>query len=394
MSVQAQVGQAPLRIQTPAKSRRRITVIAILALLLIIAALAGIKILQIVTMVKAGKSFVPPPESVATAKSELANWRASRTATGSMVAVHAVTLGAESGGTVREILFDSGALVKKGTVLVKLDTSTEQAQLQSAHADSALAKANLQRVRSLRQSGANTPADLDSSEARAKQTEAAVEILLTTIAKKTIRAPFDGRVNIRQVELGQIISPGTPITSLHSVSPMYAEFSLPQQALAEVKVGQKIQMTVDIFPGSKWEGEVSVINPEVEVATRNVRIRATVENPDARLAPGMFVNVEALSSDDHQVVIIPATSVIYAPYGDSVFVVEEKKKPDGKIALTARQRFVRLGARRGDFVAVVSGISPGESMISSGAFKVRNGAEVTVNNQLAPPAQLSPKPAD
>ncbi len=391
----ARAGQdLALELNPPIKSKKRITVVVIGALVVVVGLLVGIKAMQIATMVKAGKSFGPPPESVSSAKAESAEWQASRSGIGTLVAVRAVILGAEVTGMVREILFDSGASVKKDQVLVRLDTSIEQAQLQSALADEALAKLTLDRQRKLRQSGVNAAAELDAAEARAKQTAAAVATLRATIAKKTIRAPFDGRVAIRQVELGQIVSPGTPIASLQSVTPIYAEFSLPQQALAEVKVGQRVRMHIDIFPGSNWDGKVTVINPEIDVATRNVRIRAIFDNPDGRLAPGMFASVEVLSNEKRRVTIIPATSVIFAPFGDSVYVLEEKKDPAGKATLVARQRFVRLGERRGDFVEVVSGLSPGETVASSGAFKLRNGVAVMVNNALAPDAQIAPKPTD
>jgi membrane fusion protein (multidrug efflux system) len=383
-----------LELNPPVKSKKRIAVAAIGGLVIIIAGFGGIKFWQIATMIKAGKSFGPPPESVSSAKAESAEWQASRSGIGTLVAVRAVILGAEVTGMVREILFDSGASVKKDQVLVRLDTSIEQAQLESALADEALAKLTLERQRKLRANGVNAAAELDAAEARAKQTAAAVATLRATIAKKTVRAPFEGRVAIRQVELGQVVSPGTTIASLQSVTPIYAEFSLPQQSLAEVKVGQKVQMHIDIFPGSTWDGKVSVINPEVDVSTRNVRIRAIFDNPDGRLAPGMFASVEVLSDVKRRVTIIPATSVIFAPFGDSVYVLEETKDPSGKTTTVARQRFVRLGERRGDFVEVVSGIKPGETVASSGAFKLRNGVAVMVNNALAPDAQIAPRPTD
>jgi membrane fusion protein, multidrug efflux system len=376
------------------KGKKRITRIAIIGLIAVVVALAGIKITQIFFLVKAGQSFVPPPESVTTAKAEATQWQPVRSAIGSVVAVRGVTLGAEITGTVREISFDSGTFVKKGAVLVRLDTSTEQAQLESARADADLAEVTVKRYRQLQPGGISSQAELDLAEARVKQANAAVAALQATIAKKTIRAPFDGRIAIRQVELGQIVSPGTPIASLQSVSPIYADFWLPQQVLAEVKVGQKVRMQTDIFPGSSWNGEISVINPEVDVATRNVRVRATFENPNGRLTPGMFANVEVLSSEKHAVIVIPATGVIFAPYGDSVYVVEEKKDAAGKTTTVAQQRFVRLGERRGDFIAIESGISAGETVVSSGAFKLRNGMAVAVNNAVAPSAEIAPKPTD
>ena len=381
-------------VSSPAQARRRIRWIVILGLIAVVLALVGIKGSQIFTLVKAAKMMTPPPESVATAKAQAESWSVATPAVGTLVAVHGVTLSSEVTGTIREILFDSGDSVKKGAVLVRIDTSTEQAQLAAAHADAALARATLARARQLRQTGANTQSDLDAAEARAKQTEAAVANLEATIAKKNIRAPFDGRVAIRQVELGQVLSPGTPVASLQSTTPIYVDFYLPQQALANLKVGEQARMQIDVFPGSSWEGKVSVINPEIDVATRNVRIRAIFDNPDGRLTPGMFAKIEVLSGDQQRVTAIPATSVIYAPYGDSVFVTEESKESDGKSRTIARQRFVRLGERRGGFLAVVSGLSAGEAVVSAGAFKLRNGMPVVVNNSLSPATELAPKPQE
>ncbi len=376
------------------KTKTKQWVVAIAGLLLTIAVLIGIKAGQIGSMIKAGKAFVPPPEAVTSAQAEASEWEATRAAIGTLVAVRGVTLGSELAGLVREIGFESGASVKRGAVLVKLDTSTEEAQLEASVADGALARISLERARTLRKGGANTQADLDAAEARARQTEATVAGLRATIAKKTIRAPFDGRIAIRQVELGQVVSPGTAIASLQSVSPIHADFWLPQQALAELKVGQRARLRTDAFPGSSWDGEITTVNPEIDVATRNVRVRATFLNADGQLRPGMFANVEILSSERRQVLLIPATSVIFAPYGDSVFAIEEKREESGKATAVARQKFVRLGERRGDFVEVTSGISAGATIVSTGAFKLRNGASVLVNNALAPQAELAPKPTD
>ncbi len=376
------------------KIRTKLWVAVIAGLLVVLGVLVGIKAGQIGSMIKAGKSFVPPPEVVASAKVEAVQWQATRAAIGTLVAVRGVTLGAELPGLIREIAFDSGASVRRGAVLVKLDTSAEEAQLAAAMAEALLAKINLERALSLRQGEANTPADLDAAQARAKQTEATVANLQATIAKKTIRAPFDGRIAIRQVELGQVVSSGTPIASLQSVSPIHAEFSLPQQALAELTIGQRARLRVDIFPNALWEGEITTINPEVDVATRNVRVRATFPNPEGRLRPGMFANVEVLSPERRSVLLIPATAVIFAPYGDSVFAIEEQKDAAGKVATVARQKFVRLEERRGDYVAVASGLRAGETIVSAGAFKLRNGVPVMVNNALAPQADLAPRPTD
>ncbi len=356
--------------------------------------LVGVKAGQIVTMVRAGESFVPPPEAVTSAKVEEMEWEPTRPAIGTLVAARGVTLGAELPGTVRAVSFESGSSVKRGAVLVRLDTSTEEAQLASAEAEASLTRINLERARRLRGGEANTQAELDAAEARARQADATVENLRATIAKKVIRAPFDGRISIRQVELGQVVSPGTPIASLQSVSPIHADFWLPQQALAEVRAGQRVSLHVDAFRDASWEGEVSTVNPEVDPATRNVRVRATFENPEGRLRPGMFASVEVRSAEKRPVLVIPATAVMFAPYGDSVFTIEEKKDAGGKVNRVVRQKFVRVGERRGDFVAVVSGLEKDEVVVSSGAFKLRNGAAVAVNDKLKPEARLDPRPAD
>ncbi len=412
------------------KTKSKLWILAIVAVIAVVVVVGGVKFLQIRKMIDAGKSFAPPPESVTSAEVKELEWQGSREAVGTLVAVRAVMVGAEVGGLVREVAFESGGGVKKGALLVKLDTSAEEAQLAASEADAALAREQLNRARALRKGGANTPADLDAAEARAKQATATLKTLQVNIDKKTIRAPFDGRVAIRQVELGQVLAPGSTIASLQSVSPIHADFWLPQQALATLKVGQKARLHVDTFPGKVWEGKVTTINPEVDVATRNVKVRATFPNEDGRLRPGMFARVEVLSGQTRKVLAVPITAVIFAPYGDSVFVLTEKRdapsssaaqqekgtpgtaqaaegatqpgkgaeapaagKPgQGGPVLVAQQKFVRLGERRGDFVEVVSGLTVGETVVGNGAFKLRSGASVVVRNDLAPPTSLTPNP--
>lgn len=376
------------------KSKSRQWIVIGIGLVVVVVVLVGAKAGQIVSMVRAGESFVPPPEAVTSAKVEATEWEPSTAAIGSLVAVQGVVLAAELPGTVRAITFDSGTSVKRGAILVKLDTSAEEAQLAAAVADASLARLNHERAERLRQGEANAQADLDAARARAEQADATVANLRAIIAKKTLRAPFDGRIAIRQVELGQVVAPGSPIASLQSVSPIHADFWLPQQALAVLELRQRARIRTDTFPDAEWDGEITTINPEVDPATRNVRVRATVPNDDGRLRPGMFVNVEVLSSERRPVLTIPATAVIFAPYGDSVFAVEQKKDDSGQTTTVARQKFVRTGERRGDLVAVVSGLKAGDTVVSSGAFKLRNGIAVTVNDALAPEAKLAPKPTD
>lgn len=377
------------------KTKTKLWIAIPVGLLLLVGALGGVKAAQIGAMIQAGAAFAPPPESVTSAEVQTTEWASTRSAIGSLVPVRGVTLGAEVPGLVREIAFESGAAVKKGEVLVRLDTTAEQAQLAAAEADAALARVNLERAESLRKAESNAPADLDAAEARSKQAEAAVANLKAIIAKKTIRAPFDGRMSIRQVELGQVLSAGTPIATLQSVTPIHADFWLPQQALADLQPGQAVRLRTDTFPKDEWKGEITAINPGVDEATRNVKVRATFQNADGRLRAGMFANVEVLSREKQKVVLIPVTSVLFAPYGDTVFLIDGKKGgPAGKEQLTVRQQFVRLGERRGDFVAVTSGLEPGQRVVSSGAFKLRNGMNVAVNNALAPKAQLAPTPSE
>jgi len=403
---------AGVKVTKPRNRRRWLVAGGIL--LLIVLFLVGTKFSQIATMISVGKKMVPPPVAVTSAKVQTVEWQPLRPGVGTLTAIRGTTLSAEVTGTVREIGFQNGSVVKKGQVMVRLDTSAEQAQLQSAIADAGLARQTLDRAEGLRKQEVNTQAELESAQARDKQTRATVVNIQALINKKIIRAPFDGRAGIRAVELGQVVSPGTPIVSLQTVTPIYVEFPLPQQALADVKLGQKVTLTVDVFPGKSWDGTITTINPEVDTVTRNVRMRATLENPDGILNPGMFASVQVEAGNARPALIVPATSIIYAPYGDSVYLVEEQKEdpnavgPDGKPAkpspppkgadgkptLIARQQFVRLGERRGDFVAVLNGLKGDETVVSNGAFKLRNNQTIMINNALAPPAQIVPAPVD
>jgi membrane fusion protein, multidrug efflux system len=374
------------------QSKQRIAVAV--GVLAVVGILVGVKAGQIVTMVRAGESFVPPPQAVTSAEARLAEWEGATPAIGSLLAERSVVVAAELPGIVREIAFDPGTSVKRGAVLVRLDTSVEAAQLTSDRAEASLARLGRERARKLRQGEANAEADLDAAEARATEADATVARLEATIAKMTIRAPFDGRIAIRQVELGQVVSPGSPVASLQSVSPIQADFWLPQRALAELALGQRVRVRTDAFPDAVWDGKITTINPEVDPATRNVRVRATLPNGDGRLRPGMFANVEVLSAERQSVLTIPATAVIFAPYGDSVFAIEQAKDKAGKATAVVRQKFVRTGERRGDLVTVISGLQAGETVVSTGAFKLRNGMAVAVNNALAPAVQIAPKPTD
>ena len=356
--------------------------------------LGFIKISQFKAMGAAGAAMVMPPTTVTATAIVVSDWSNSLKSTGSVAAVRGVTIGAEVPGKIVKITFESGAAVKAGDVVVQLDTSTEEAQLRSAEASAQLAKANFDRARDLRQSNTNSPAELDAAEAQAKQALAQADSLRAVIAKKTIRAPFTGRLGLRLVNLGQVVKDGEPITTLQTLDPIYVNFSLPQQRLSQLTVGHGVIVSSDAAPGQKFDGKITAISPEVDQATRNVRVQATISNAAEKLRSGMFAGVEVVLPVSTKVLAIPATSVLYAPYGDSVFVVDEKKDAAGKATKVLRQQFVRLGDTRGDFVTVVDGLKAGETIVTSGVFKLRAGMPVVVDNTLAPNSQLAPNPKD
>jgi membrane fusion protein, multidrug efflux system len=360
----------------------------------VVGILAGIKGLQIDRMIAHSKQFVPPAETVTTAVAAPQSWESRLTAVGSLAAVQGVTVTAELTGKVVQIAFKPGSLVQAGDLLVKQDTSSEEAQLRSAEAAAALAKLNLERLAKLLEERTIAKSQHDNADATFKQAVAQIDTIRASIAKKTIRAPFSGRLGIRLVNLGQVINEGEAIVSLQALDPIFVNFSLPQQQLPQVQPGFVVRVTTDALPGETIEGKITAINPQVDAATRNIRIQATVANSDERLRPGMYVNVAVVRPGKRQVLAVPATSVLYAPYSDSVFVVEDRTDPNtGRTEKVVRQQLAQLGEKRGDFVAVLSGLNEGETVVSTGVFKLRNGQTVTVNNALSPEFKLDPKPA-
>jgi membrane fusion protein (multidrug efflux system) len=363
---------------------------AILGLLIVIAALAGVKFLQIRKMVDHGKKAVLPPDTVTTAAARPDTWETSLSAVGSLTAVQGVTVAAEMPAKVVEIAFAPGTKVKRGDLLIRQDTSVEEAQLPGAEAQVTLTESVLARDVEMLKEKIVSQADYDAAVAGHRQAMAQVETLRATIAKKTIRAPFGGRLGVRQVNLGQTLREGDPIVTLQSLDPIYVNFALPQQELSRLRVGLPVRVTSDAFPGQTIHGRITTVNPLVDAETRNVQLQATVANPAETLRPGMFVNTAVGLPLRKKVIAIPATSVLYAPFGDSVFVVADDNVVKGGKAL--RQQFVRLGERRGDFIAVTDGLKEGETIVSTGVFKLRNGQPVVVDNQLAPEFRLAPTP--
>jgi membrane fusion protein (multidrug efflux system) len=279
--------------------------------------------------------------------------------------------------------------VRKGDILVRQDTSSEEAQLPGAEAQVELTRTNLERMKELYTKNLIAQVDRDNAVASAEQAQAQAESIRATIAKKTIRAPFSGHLGIRQVNTGQMLREGDPIVTLQSLDPIFVDFTLPQQQLPLLRRGMTVQVTTDALPGERLQGRLTAIDPLVDVETRSIRAQATAANTGEKLRPGMFVNVAVGLPARQKVLAVPATAVLYAPYGDSVFIIEEGADKQGK---SLRQQFVRLGPKRGDFVAVESGVKEGESVVSTGVFKLRNGQPVVVDNTLAPDFKKAPTP--
>ncbi len=370
-------------------NKARFITFSLVGLLALIGLLVGIKAFQIKSMIAAGEAMVMPPTSVATGVAEKQNWQPTLSAIGTVTAVQGVTLSTESSGLVKAISFESGAHVEEGDVLVELDSSTEQAQLRAAEATAELAEINLRRAKELRGNNTISQSDLDSADSQAKKAAADVDNLRALIAKKTLRAPFSGRLGIRQVNLGQYLNAGTPIVGLQSMDPVYVSFRLPQQEIAGIEPGLEVRVAADVRPGEPFPGKITALASEIDEATRNIEVQATLPNPDGVLRPGMFVNVSVLKSQDRPLLVVPATAILYASYGNSVYVVEKAKEGDG---LVAQQKIVRLGESRGDFVEVVSGLEEGDEVVTDGAFKLRPGAPVAVNNDRALKPELNPTP--
>ena len=369
--------------------------LSVFIVLAVVGGLAGVKALQIKKLISDGKSYVQPPESVSSAVVREEKWQGTLTAIGSIMAVQGVTITPEISGLVREIAFESGAVVSQSNLLVRLDTSLEEAQLRALEAQEELARLNLARERTLRSQNMVSQANLDAAEATLKQAQGTADATRATIQKKTIRAPFAGRLGIRLVNLGQYLDTGKPIVSLQSLTPVYANFSLPQQDLAQLKTGMSVRVTTDTYPGRVFDGTLTAINPELDQTTRSVGLQATFANADQLLRPGMFARAEVLLAEEQPLLVIPATSVLSAPYGDSVYVIECKPgKDSGKSQLVVRQQFVRTGRARGDYVSVESGLKVGERIVSAGIFKLRNGMSVTESKELVPKSDLAPRPSD
>ncbi len=379
--------------QTEMKSRRGTMWKAIAGLVVLVILLVGIKAMQIAKMMST--PMVMPATTVTSAPVKEEDWAPILSAVGSVSAVQGATLSTDLAGTVAEVKFESGAVAKKGDVLVRLDVSSEEGQLRTAEADLELARQDLGRTRDLAARKVISKAELDAAESKFKQKEGAVDNMRAMVGKKEVRAPFDGQLGIRQVNVGQMINAGQQVVALTALDPVYVDFALPQQELAKLSAGFEVRVHTDAVPGREFKGKLTAINSMVDTVTRNVTLQATLDNPDHALRPGMFGKVEVMLPEKHKALVVPGSAISYAPFGDSVFVIEKKKDPKtGKESQSIRQQFVRVGEARGDFVSILDGLKPNETIVSTGVFKLRNGTAVTIDNTLAPKPQVNPTPAD
>jgi membrane fusion protein, multidrug efflux system len=375
--------------------------ILLLGGVLILGAIVGIGGYQAFQVFKAGKireymaSHGPPPQVVSTATAAMQEWQPQLEAVGSLRAVKGADLALEVPGIVEDIAFQSGQDVEAGALLLQLRAEDDVAKLHSLEANAQLAQITYDRDQKLVKTQVVSQATLDSDAAKLKDAKAQVTAQQAVINKKFIRAPFTGRLGIRAVDIGQYVSAGTTIVTLQALDPIYLDFYLPQQSLDQIKVGQTVTVKIDTYPDQSFTGEIAAINPKVDASSRNVQVRAALKNADRKLLPGMFATVDIATSAPQRFITLPQTAIAYNPYGSTVFLVDDKgKDAKGQPQLMARQSFVTTGATRGDQVAVLSGVKEGETVVTAGQIKLRNGAPLLVNNSVQPSADDNPRPVD
>jgi membrane fusion protein (multidrug efflux system) len=359
----------------------------------LIGGLGFMKMQQFQAMAEQFAAMQPPPEAVTTIVAKRESWPTTFSAIGTVAAVQGVTVAADLPGIVERINFTSGRTVREGEVLVQLDTKQEEAQLEAAQAQLELARLNHERMSGLVKQDAVSRAEYDAAAANFKQAEARIAEIRATIARKTIRAPFTGVLGIRQVNLGQYLSGGDPVVPLQSLNPIYVNFGVPQQEAAQMRIGRQVHVTAEEI-GAEFIGRITAVDSVVDETTWNVQVQATFANPGGKLRPGMFVQTRVSTGAPREVIALPASAINYAPYGDSVFVVTDMKNPQGQTYKGVRQQVVKLGGARGDQVAVLEGVHPGEEIVTSGVFKLRNGVAIQVNNTVQPANSPAPKPED
>jgi membrane fusion protein (multidrug efflux system) len=369
----------------------------ILTLVVIAAVLGGlgfVKFRQVEAAIAQGAAFKTPPTAVTTVVAQRETWPATLTVIGTVAAIQGVTVSADLPGTIDKIHFESGQWVHEGDVLVELDTRQERAQLANVEAQRDLAHINYDRAQQLEKQGVISRSEYDTATAQQKTSDAQVGDIRAAIARKTIHAPFTGLLGIRQVSLGQYLAAGQSIVSLQSLDPIYVNFGVPQQETAHLTQGRGLRVTNGDLPGMAFSGRINALDSVINEQTRNIQVQAILSNKGDKLRPGMFVQVELPIGQPRAVVPLPASAINYAPYGDSVYVVADMKDEKGNTYRGVRQQVVKIEGSRGDQVAVISGLNPGDEVVSAGVFRLRNGAPVQVNNTVTPQNSSSPKPED
>ena len=367
-------------------------ILTLVAMAAIVGGLGLVKFRQVEAAIAQGASFKMPPTAVTTVVAKRETWPSTLTVIGTAAAIQGVTVSADLPGTIDKIHFQSGQSVHEGDVLVELDIRQEKAQLANLEAQRDLAGINYGRAQELVKAGVISHSEWDNANAQQKATQAQVGDIKAAIARKTIHAPFTGVLGIRQVSLGQYLAAGQAIVSLQSVDPIYVNFGVPQQQTGEMRPGRPIRVTNGDLPGMAFTGKITALDSIVNEQTRNIQVQATLPNKGNKLRPGMFVQVETAVGQPREVVPLPASAINYAPYGDSVYVVTEMKDAKGNSYRGVRQQVVKIEGSRGDQVAITSGVNPGDEIVSSGVFRLRNGASVLVNNTVKPDNNPNPTP--
>jgi membrane fusion protein, multidrug efflux system len=370
-------------------------VIMLVAVAIVFGGIFGFQVFKGMMIKKFITALSNPPQTISVAKAAYSEWQTKIEAIGSLRAVKGADLSLEVSGVVESISFNSGDDVEEGAPLLKLRTADDIARLHSLEAMAELSDITYERDQKQFKMQAVSQATLDADSANLKNAQAQVAQQQAIIDKKLLRAPFSGHLGIRAVDLGQYLGPGTVIVTLQALDPIFADFFVPQQAVAQVHLGQTVTVKIDAFKDQIFVGEISAINPKVDTGSRNVLIRATLKNHDHKLLPGMYATVDITTGSPQNYVTLPQTAITYNPYGDTVYVVESKgNDADGKPQLTARQTFVTVGPTRGDQVAVLKGVEDGDSVVTAGQIKLHNGSVVLIDNSVTPTADAAPVPID
>jgi len=365
--------------------------LAVVILVLVVGGLAGVKALQIMKMMEAGQNTGPYPETVEVRPVEKDDWEQSLVTVGTVAPVNGTVIRSEAEGVVTEILFRPGSRVESEAILVQLDTEVEQAQLEVALAARQLATTNVGRIRELHSRKAVSDAELDKAEAEFAGAQAAVANLQAMVNKRTIRAPFSGRLGVREISTGDYINKGQTIVSLQSYDQVFVDMEFPQNKISMLKEGMEVRITTDAWPDTTFTGSLTALNPDVNSVTRAILVQATFDNPGGKLLPGMFVNVSVVRPDWRSVIVVPKSAILHANYGDTLFVVKpgEQEGPE-----SVRQQIVRLGESRGDFVEITAGLSGDEEVVSAGAFKLRDGSLIVRSSVGTVDPEMNPTPAE